>query len=231
MWDVQFGDLKDITSPVPGNHEYGTTDAAGYFAYFGATAAPPHGYYSFDLGDWHIVAMNSDICGDDPGCGPETPQYEWLEADLRANADAACTLGFMHHPRYDWRPWQKWVVEDGTTQYGGSSNMPIRPLWRVLSRTGVDVVLNGDNHLYQRWAPQDASGSAVAGGTVQFTVGTGGRMLYSFGRPPRPDNLAFTQNRAFGVLKLTLHDDAYTYEWVSAPRQPEIEDAGTVACA
>lgn len=231
VWDVQFGDLKDITSPVPGNHEYGTTDAAGYFAYFGATAAPPHGYYSFDLGDWHIVAMNSDICGDDPGCGPGTPQYEWLEADLRANADAACTLGFMHHPRYDWRPWQKWVVEDGTTQYGGSSNMPIRPLWRVLSRSGVDVVLNGDNHLYQRWAPQDASGSAVAGGTVQFTVGTGGRMLYSFGRPPRPDNLAFTQNRAFGVLKLTLHDDAYTYEWVSAPRQPEIEDAGTVACA
>lgn len=231
VWDVQFGDLKDIISPVPGNHEYGTTDAAGYFTYFGAAAAPPFGYYSFDLGEWHIVAINSNLCGDDPGCGPGTPQYEWLVADLEANAEAACTLGYMHQPRYDWRPWQKWVVEDGTTQYGGSENMPIRPLWRAMYDAGVDVVLNGDNHLYQRWAPQDASGNAVPGGTVQFTVGTGGRMLYSFGRPPRPDNLAFTQNDAFGVLQLTLHDDAYTYEWVSAPRQLEVEDAGTVACS
>ena len=106
VWDVQFGDLREITMPAPGNHEYGTPDAGGYFAYFGAVANPPLGYYSFDLGDWHIVSLNSDICGDDPGCGLGTPQGDWLRADLEANADATCTLAFMHHPRYDWRPFQ-----------------------------------------------------------------------------------------------------------------------------
>lgn len=231
VWDVQFGDLRDITSPVPGNHEYGTPDAAGYFTYFGAAAAPPGGYYSFDLGEWHVIALNSAICGDDPGCGPGSPQYRWLTRDLAANATHGCALAFMHHPRYDWRPWQKWVVDDGTTLYGGSTTAPVIPFWEALHEAGVELVLNGDNHLYQRWAPQDAYGNAVAEGTVQLTVGTGGRLLYSFGRPPRPENLVATQNDAFGVVKLTLHDDSYTHEWVSAPRQPAHEDEGTVACS
>jgi hypothetical protein len=230
VWDVQFGDLLGITAPAPGNHEYGTSDAAGYFAYFGATAAPPFGYYSFDLGEWHIVSLNSEICGDEPGCGPGTPQGEWLRADLEANADAACTLAFMHHPRFDWRPYQKWIVADGTTQFGGSETEPLVPLWDVLSAEGVDVVLAGHNHLYQRWAPQDAQGNAVAGGTIQFTVGTGGRQLYPFGRPPMPENLEVTQNRAFGVLRMTLHEDSYDYGWVSVPGEPAFEDSGTVAC-
>jgi hypothetical protein len=227
VWDVQFGDLKPITSPIPGNHEYGTTDAAGYFTYFGAAAAPPHGYYSFDLGTWHIVALNDELCGDDL-CAPGTPQHDWLVQDL-AGSDAECTLAMIHHPRYDWRPWQKWV-EEGTTPNAASSIEFLVPLWRVLHEAGVEGVLNGDNHLYQRWAPQDAEGNRVAGGTVQFTVGTGGRLLYSFGRPPRPENLLVTQNEAFGVLKLTLHDGSYTYEWMSAPGQPDFEDTGTVAC-
>jgi hypothetical protein len=231
VWDVQFGDLRDITYPIPGNHEYGTTDAAGYFEYFGAAAHPPHGYYSFDIGTWHVIALNSAICGDDPGCRRGSPQHDWLLADLAANADHMCTLAMMHHPRYDWRPWQKWVVDDGTTLYGGYSTDPVVPFWRALYRHGVELVLNGDNHLYQRWAPQDAAGNAVDGGTVQFTVGTGGRMLYSYGRPPRPENLVETQNDAFGVLMLTLHDRSYTYEWKSAPRQPDYEDTGTVACS
>jgi acid phosphatase type 7 len=231
VWDVQFGDLRGITSPIPGNHEYGTTDAAGYFRYFGEIAAPPHGYYSFDLGEWHIVALNSAICGDDPGCGPGSPQYNWLAKDLSANADHDCTLAMMHHPRYDWRPYQKWVVDDGTTQFGGSSTAPVVPFWEALHDAGVELVLNGDNHLYQRWAPQDAHGNAVDGGTVQFTVGTGGRLLYQFGRPPRPENLEVTQNDAFGVVKLTLHQKGYSHKWMSAPRQPEFEDSGTVACS
>jgi hypothetical protein len=229
VWDVQFGDLKPITSPIPGNHEYGTADAAGYFTYFGAAAAPPHGFYSFDLGSWHIVALNDELCGDDL-CAPGTPQHEWLVQDLEESS-AACTLAMIHHPRYDWRPWQKWVVDDGTTLYGGSATEFLVPLWRVLHAAGVEAVLNGDNHLYQRWAPQDAEGNRVAGGTVQFTVGTGGRLLYSYGIPPRPENLLVTQNDAFGVLKLTLHEDSYTHEWKSAAGQPGFEDSGTVACS
>ena len=229
VWDVQFGDLKPITSPIPGNHEYGTAGAAGYFTYFGAAAAPPHGYYSFDLGSWHVVALNDELCADDL-CAPGTPQHEWLVEDLAAS-NAECTLAMIHHPRYDWRPWQKWVVDDGTTLYGGSATEFLVPIWRVLHAAGVEAVLNGDNHLYQRWAPQDAEGNRVAGGTVQFTVGTGGRQLYSFGVPPRPDNLLVTQNEAFGVLELTLHEDSYTYAWRSAPGQPTFEDTGTVACS
>jgi acid phosphatase type 7 len=230
VWDVQFGDLFDITYPTPGNHEYDTSGATGYFEYFGARAHPEtDGYYSFDLGEWHIIAVNSPICYGDDGCAPGSPQHEWLATDL-ANSDASCTLAFMHNPRYDWRPWQKWIVDDGRTLYGGSETEPLVPVWELLYEAGADVVLVGDNHLYQRWAPQDAHGNAVDDGIVQFTAGTGGRMLYTFGRPPRPEHLEVTMNEAFGVVKLTLHDDSYTHEWVSAPGQPDFEDSGTVDC-
>ncbi len=231
VWDVQFGDLKEITSPTPGNHEYGTAGAQGYFDYFGAAAnptleSPAPGYYSFDLGGWHLVSMNSDICGDDPGCGPGTPQYEWLAEDLAAS-DAACTIVYGHHPYYDWRPFQKWIVDDGVTQNGGYETAPFEPLWELMYDERVDVVLVGHNHLYQRWAPQDAHGNAVHNGITQFVVGTGGRQLYQFGRPPRPDNLLATQNRSFGALKMALGDETYDYEFVSAPGQPDYTDAGT----
>jgi hypothetical protein len=228
VWDVQFGDLKPITSPIPGNHDYGTAGAAGYFTYFGDAAAPPDGYYSFDVGTWHIVALNDHLCEDDD-CVAGTPQHEWLVRDLAAS-DAECTLAMIHHPRYDWRPWQKWV-EEGSTPNANASVKFLIPIWRVLYRAGVEAVVNGDNHLYQRWAPQDAAGNRVPDGTVQFTVGTGGRMLYPYGRPPRPDNLVVTQNDAFGVLQLTLHEDSYTYAWKSAPGQPAFEDQGTTACS
>lgn len=230
VWDVQFGDLKDITMPTPGNHEFDTAEAAGYFTYFGDVAAPPLGFYSFDVGDWHIVSLNSVLCGDDPGCGPGSPQYEWLVDDLAANTDASCTAAFLHHPRYDWRPWQKWIVDDGTTQYGGSETEPLIPLWEAMYDAGVDVALNGDNHLYQRWAPQDAHGNVQEDGIVQFTVGTGGRQLYGFAREPLPENLEFTHNDAFGVLQLTLHDGSYDYEWVSVAGAVDVEDSGTVTC-
>lgn len=232
FYDAQFGHLKDITAPVPGNHEYAQEGASGYFAYFGERAHPPGGYYSFDLGSWHLIALNSQICRSDPGCGPGTPQFEWLKDDLKANADADCTLAYMHHPRYDWRPWQKWIRDDeGQILYGGSETEPFVPFWRLLYRHAADIVLAAHNHVYQRWSPQDAHWNAVPGGIVQFTVGTGGRLLYPLGRPPRPENLEATQNDALGVVKLTLHDDAYTYEWMSAPRQPNYEDEGTVACS
>jgi hypothetical protein len=226
VWDVQFGDLFDITAPAPGNHDYGTADAAGYFEYFGAVANPPLGYYSFNLGKWHIVSLNSPNCGDDPGCGPGTPQYEWLAADL-AKSKAQCTIAYMHELRYDWRPWQKWIEDDGTTLYGGSETEPFVKIWELMYREGVDVVLGGHNHIYQRWVPQDGQGNAVADGVVQFTVGTGGRSLYPFGFGSMPENLDVTQNKSFGVLKMTLHKDSYDYEWVTMPGEAPFEDFGT----
>ena len=227
VWDVQFGDLFDIIAPAPGNHEYVTEGAQGYFDYFGAIANPPLGYYSFDLGSWHLVSLNSEICGSDPGCGPGTPQYEWLAEDLRQEPRAKCTLAFMHHPRYDWRPWQKFVDDEAGTPNAGTETAPLVPLWELLDAGGADIVLAGHNHVYQRWVPQDAHGNAVADGIVQFTIGTGGRLLYPFGKHPMPQNLAATQNAAFGVVRLTLHADSYDHEWFSAPGQPDFEDAAT----
>jgi len=230
VWDVQFGDLRGITAPAPGNHDYGTPEAAGYFAYFGPVANPPVGYYSFNLGKWHIISLNSPICGGDVGCGPGTPQYEWLAADLAAS-NAQCTIAFMHELRYDWRPWQKWIVDDGKTLYGGSETEPFIPLWELMYDAGVEIVLGGHNHLYQRWAPQDAHGNAASDGVVQFTVGTGGRSLYPYGFGSMPENLVTTQNKSFGLLKLTLHRDSYDYEWVTLPGDAPFADAGAaVAC-
>jgi hypothetical protein len=231
FYDAQFGHLRAITAPVPGNHEYYQPGAKGYFDYFGAIANPPEGYYSFDLGSWHLIALNSEICGDDPGCGPGSPQYRWLRADLEANADADCVLAFDHHPRYDWRPWQKWIRDDeGQTLYGGSETEPYIPMWELLHTHGADVVLSAHNHLYQRWIPQDAHWNFDPNGVVQFTVGTGGRLLYPLGRPPKPENLASTQNKALGVLKLSLNEGSYDYEWVSAEGQPVFVDAGSGTC-
>ncbi len=231
VWDVQFGDLRDIIAPAPGNHEYGTPGAQGYFDYFGPIANPPAGYYSFDLGGWHLVSLNSEICNSDPGCGPGTAQYEWLKADLWRARRAVCSLAYMHHPRYDWRQWQKWVEDDGQTPNGGTATAPLIPLWELFQAGGVDVVLAGHNHVYQRWVPQDAHGKAIANGIVQFTVGTGGRQVYPLGAQPMPENLAVTQNEAFGLVKLTLRAGSYDYEWISAPGQPDYADAATgVAC-
>jgi hypothetical protein len=227
-YDVQFGHLKDITAPALGNHEYDVAGAEGYFAYFGAAAHPPHGYYSFRLGDWLLISLNSQICLRDGDCEPGTPQYQFLEQTLEENADAGCTLAYMHHPRYDWRPWQKWIRDDeGRTLYGGSEAEPLVPLWELLYEHRADVVVAAHNHLYQRWVPQDPYWNHDPDGIVQFTVGTGGALLYSLGIPPRPENLATTQNQAHGVLKVTLHDGSYDHEWASAAGQPEYSDEDT----
>jgi Calcineurin-like phosphoesterase len=229
VYDLQFGHLNSITRPAPGNHEYGTEGAQGYFDYWGAVAHGPEGYYSFDLGAWHVVSLNSDICRDDPGCGPGTPQYDWLAADLAGN-NAACTLAFQHHPVFDWRTWQKFVDPDDPRPNGGSENEMYLDLWRLLDREGVDVMLNGHNHIYHRWAPQHADGQRAADGIRQFTVGTGGRSLYPLGKKPRPGNLLAVQNKSFGVLRMTLHDDSYDYAWVGLPTDPVFRDRGSVAC-
>lgn len=194
-----WGTFKDITRPVVGNHEYGTANASGYFRYFGAAAGDPRkGYYSFDLGDWHIIALNSN-CGAVGGCRAGSPQERWLRADL-ATHPTQCTLAYWHHPRFSSGP------------HGNSADPQV--FWQVLYEAGVDVVLNGHDHTYERFAPQTPEAEAdPTQGIRQFVVGTGGRSLYPF-RTVRT-NSEVRNSDTFGVLALTLMTDGY--EWRFMP--------------
>jgi hypothetical protein len=224
-FDRFFSPLLPIMRPVPGNHEYGTPEAAGYFRYFGARGHGPGGYYSFDLGAWHVVALNSAICPAAVGCGPGDPQYEWLVADLAAHP-AACTLAYWHHPRFDWLKYQK---ADWTEDYEW---LRTKPFWDALVSAGADVVLAGHNHNYSRWKPMDASLRLDREhGIRQFIVGSGGRNLNDFGGPQtKPSTFATGWSGGFGFLRLRLRDDGYDWRFVAADGQPTFVDQGSASC-
>jgi hypothetical protein len=230
-YDPYFGRLLPRTYPVPGNHEYGTTDAAGYFRYFGDDARSAGGYYSFDLGAWHVIALNSAICSPFTGapCGPGTPEYDWLKRDLAAhpNAEDPCTLAYWHHPLFDWEKYQNnhWIQSFDLDRG--------KPFWRLLQRAGADVVLTGHNHNYQRYLPMDADGSFdPSHGLVEFIVGTGGRNTNELGSPStRPPTFVTGQDDAMGILSMTLTDGSYSWRWIPAAGQPTtFIDAGTASC-
>ncbi|HEY3247388.1 MAG TPA: metallophosphoesterase [bacterium] len=208
-----WGRVKDISRPVPGNHEYGTPGARGYFDYFGTIAADPdRGYYSFDLGAWHVIALNSN-CRFVGGCGPGSPQERWLRADLAAHP-ARCTLAYWHHPRF-------------SSGYHGT-NATYAAFWRALYEVDADVVLNGHDHDYERFSPQDPAGRFDPGrGLREFVVGTGGRSLYGFRRPE--DNSVIFSAAAFGVLVLTLHSTSYDWKFVPVTGA-DFTDAGHGNC-
>jgi len=211
-YDRSWGRVKAITRPVPGNHEYRTRGAAGYYEYFGArTADRAEGYYSFDLGAWHVVALNSN-CGAVGGCHEGSPQAGWLRTDLAANP-ARCTLAFWHHPRYS------------SGVHG--SDRAYRPFFQALYDADADVVLVGHDHDYERFAPQDADGRRDdRRGISQFVVGTGGRSLRAF---PRVEPNSEARDRStFGVLELTLGAGAYA--WRFRPAVGTFIDAGTAHC-
>lgn len=196
-YDPTWGrrEILDKTSPVPGNHEYKTPGARGYFDYFGDRADPSGlgGYYSFNLGSWHLIALNSNIA-----MAEGTPQNNWLEQDLAADT-SKCTLAYMHHPRF-------------SSGVGGNTSK-VRPLWADLYIDRTDVVLAGHEHSYERFAPQTPTGRASTRGIRQFVVGTGGVELKPLGTP-KPNSEVF-QGTTFGVLRLTLH--ATSYEWRFQP--------------
>jgi acid phosphatase type 7 len=206
-YDLSWGRVKDITRPVVGNHEYltsGGTDcnpanqgAAGYFNYFGAAAGNPgQGYYSYDIGDWHLIALNSN-CTDAGGCSPVSPQGKWLAADLAANSKW-CTLAYWHIPLFS---------------SGGRAEQNSRELWKMLYDKDVDVVLNGHDHIYERFAPQTPDGIAdPLRGIRQFTVGTGGGNHTSLATIAA--NSEERNTDTFGVLKLTLRLTGYDWEFV-----------------
>jgi hypothetical protein len=213
-YDPTWGRVKGLTFPAPGNHEYGTAGAAGYFAYFGAAAGDPaRGYYSFDLGAWHFVVLNSN-CAAVGGCGPGSAQEQWLAADLAAHP-GRCTLAYWHHPRFS----SGQHGDDPTTQ----------TFWSDLYGAGADVVLSGHDHIYERFAPQDPAGNADPGrGLRQFVVGTGGRNQTPFATV-RP-NSAARSSGVFGVLALTLYPNGYDWRFVPAAGGGSFADAGTGLC-
>lgn len=195
-----WGTARAVTHPVPGNHEYySSPDADGYFAYFGAAAGDrKKGYYSFDLGGWHIIALNGN-CSFVAGCGAGSPQEAWLKADL-ARHPAACTLAYWHQPRFS----------SGT--HGSDSTYA--DLWSDLYAAHADIALAGHDHDYERFAPQTPMGAPdPQAGIREFVVGTGGRSHSIFLKIAK--NSETRAGGTFGVLFLTLHP--HSYEWVFTP--------------
>ena len=215
-YEPSWGQFKERTMPSPGNHEYHTEGAGGYFDYFGdAAGAPDEGYYSYDLGGWHIVALNSNCGEGEIRCGPGSVQVQWLEEDLAANDEAACTLAYFHHPLFtsgEYRP--------------GEERM--ERLWEILYAGGVDVVLNGHDHNYQRFAQQDPEGRTdPEDGIRQFVVGTGGRHHYEIPHPIA--NTEVYNDQTYGVLELTLHPKSYDWEFVPVEGE-SFTDSGAAQC-
>jgi acid phosphatase type 7 len=200
-YDPTWGKYKRRTKPTPGNHEYHTEDAKPYFNYFGARAGrPSQGYYSYDRGSWHIVALNSN-CSEVGGCGLRSPQGRWLREDLATNP-ARCTLAYFHHPLY--------------TSAFGAPSPEVSPFWKILYRRDADVILSGHAHRYERHAPQTPGGVRNReNGIRQFVVGTGGNDGGDDSNPATAPNLQVLKTKTPGVLKLNL--GAGTYHWKFVP--------------
>jgi hypothetical protein len=199
-YEPTWGRFKDRTRPAPGNHEYHSDGASGYARYFGAAAGDPKkGYYSYDLGTWHIIALNSE-CAEVDGCDTASQQVQWLKQDLEQHAKA-CTLAYFHKPLFS-----------SGGKHGNDPSM--KPLWDMLYHSGADVVINGHDHNYERFAPQDPNGKEdTAHGIREFVVGSGGKNSHRKMGVIEPNSEAHNDD-TFGVLKLTLHAKSYDWEFV-----------------
>jgi alkaline phosphatase len=207
-----WGPLLDRTRPTPGNHDHNTAGAAAYFDYFGDRAGPNgRGWYSFELGAWHIVALDSE-CAPVGGCGPGSPQGRWLSDDLSAHP-AACLFAFWHRPRFS------------SGLHG--SDRSVDGLWRTLAGAGADIVLNGHDHDYERFDPLAADGSPDPSGIREFVVGTGGAGLRPFVR--RVPSSAFRDATDHGVLALTLSAVGYDWAFLKTP-DGTVVDRGAGSC-
>ena len=212
QYDPSWGQYKSITKPVPGNHE-GTT-ASGYYQYFGSLAGVAgKGWYSYDIGTWHILAINSNLCAL-YGCTAGSEQEQWVKADLAAHP-TACTLAYWHQPRW----------ASGSTL---ADNPYMSTIYADLYNGGADVLLAGHNHAYERFYPMDPAGTRNdTFGIQEIIVGTGGRN--HGGNTPLRANSVLRNDTAFGVMKMTLHPNSYDWQFV-----PEsgvsFTDSGTRAC-
>ena len=210
-----WGRFKDRTRPAPGNHEYHSDGASGYNRYFGEAAGEASkGYYSYDLGAWHVIALNSE-CDQVGGCDPASAQGKWLADDL-AKHPAGCTVAYFHKPLFS---------------SGGAhgSDPQMRPLWDALYHAGVDVIINGHDHDYERFAPQDPMGKPdAAHGIREFVVGSGGKNSHRRMGSAKP-NSEVRNDDTFGVLKLTLHGRGYDWDFVPEAGKT-FKDSGSGTC-
>ena len=210
-YDKSWGALKAITRPAVGNHEYGTAGAAPYFDYFGAAAGNrTKGYYSYDVGAWHVVVLNSNCTI--VSCKADSAQLQWLAKDLAANP-SKCSLAYWHHPRFS------------SGKHG--SNLATDALWRAVDKYGVDVVLSGHDHSYERFRRMRASGAYHENAPRGFVVGTGGVGLYPFGTVVTGSQVR--ANKTFGVLKLTLKPTSYDFRFVRSTGAA-FTDSGSTRC-
>jgi len=211
-----WGLSKSISKPIVGNHEYGTSKAGGYFGYFGSLAGPTgKGYYSYNIGAWHLVAINTECTRIDGavGCAKDSPQEKWLKADLAAHPNK-CTLVYGHRPRW------------ASSSFASAD---IAPLVDDMVAAHVDLYLTGHAHSYERFNPQNASGGAAASGTyglTQLTVGTGGAFYTGIGTVAA--NSAVRQKNLFGVEKLVLHSSSWDYSFI--PENSTWTESGTGTC-
>jgi len=217
-------EILRISHPVPGNHEYASGSAGDYFDYFdgaGAAAGPAgprdKGFYSFDVGAWHVVALNSSDECRFVSCADNSEQHDWLVADLAAHP-SACTLAFWHHPRF----------QAGTS---AGELAAAAPLWDALEAAGVDVVLNGHEHGYQQLSPLDDDGQLdVAGGIRTFVVGTGGGEFDTTFGGPRLGVLETSLTGSYGVLELTLSPTSYDWQFVTVDGARPPAASGSALC-
>jgi hypothetical protein len=214
-----WGFLKPIMHPVTGNHEYDTThDGAGFYEYFGALAGPGHrGYYSYRVGSWHIIALNSNCsdvgCADSEHAMVTTAEVAWLKRDL-AHVHHRCILAYWHHPLF-------------TSYHRLDHDMGAAPLWRLLLAGRADVVLNGHAHVYERFVPQNIAGRPTALGIREFVVGTGGEKHNIFDGRPLP-NTRMRDDRDYGVLFMRLHRNSYAWQFRTVANR--IIDRGSATC-
>jgi hypothetical protein len=226
VYDASWGQYKSVSNPAVGDNEYAgngcsTPGASGYFTYFGDRATPQQpgctasckGYYSYDVGAWHMVALNSECTQPGVGgCSASSPQTQWLKADLAAHPNT-CTLAYFHRPYFSDK---------------GGTVAKVKQLFTALYNGGADVLLVGHQHIYERFRPQSPSGAAATNGVRQFIVGTGGRSQTTPASPP-PAGSEKQNSGTFGVLKLTLHPTSYDFQFVPEAGKT-FTDTGTQAC-
>jgi hypothetical protein len=251
-WDHYYGSVKNITRPVAGNHE-AYNNFAGYVRYFGTKrthfpsayanyrigepAQRVTGYYSYNIGSWHVIALNGQLCFNkmwdvvdgwtNPipggGCGKNSPQYEWLKRDLaqHPNSQYPCTLALTHQPMFK------------VATYKTSGTPPAKPLWQLLVNAGVDVILAGHQHDYQHWVPMDANGNADPNGMAEFIVGTGGDTYQPIpDKSTWPSTVATANTGTYGILSMTLGKGAYSWKFIPAWGQPtQFTDSGSQTCS
>src|SRR3984885_9855183 len=213
-YDPTWGRQKGRTRPSVGNHEFHSGGATPYFDYFGANAGDPSkGYYSYELGAWHIIVLNSE-CAEVGGCQAGSAEEKWLHADLQAHP-AACTLAYWHKPLFS-----------SGAKHGDDPE--VKAFWQDLYAAHTTLVLNGHDHDYERFAPQNPEGkSEPTKGIREFVVGTGGKSHRPFGKPEASSEVRNADT--FGVLKLTLRPRGYDWEFIPEAGK-SFSDSGTGSC-